>query len=86
MTKTGGKNSWALFLLILAGVVLGGFIGYLAKNISFLSWLDFGQIFGLDKPVVINLGIIVITFGLKIKITMAGVIGVIAAIFVYRKL
>lgn len=86
MTKTGGKNSWALFLLILAGVVLGGFIGYLTQDISFLSWLNFGQKFGLDNPVILNLGIMVITFGLKIKITMASIIGVIIAIIVYRKL
>ena len=32
MKGAGSKNAWALFLLILAGVVLGGFIGTLAKR------------------------------------------------------
>lgn len=32
MKGAGSKNAWALFLLILAGVVLGGFIGTLAKG------------------------------------------------------
>lgn len=32
MKGAGGKNSWALFLLILAGIVLGGFIGMLAGD------------------------------------------------------
>ena len=27
MRGAGSKNAWALFLLILAGIVLGGFIG-----------------------------------------------------------
>lgn len=31
MKGAGSKNAWALFLLLLAGVVLGGFIGELAK-------------------------------------------------------
>lgn len=80
------KNSWALFLLILAGIVLGGFIGYLSRNVSFLSWLDFGQEFGLDSPIVLNLGIMVLTFGLRIKITIASIIGIILSILIYRKL
>ena len=86
MARTGGKNPWALFLLILAGIVLGGFIGYLAKDVSVLSWLNFGQEFGLDSPIKLNLGIMLITFGINIKITVASVIGVIIAIVVYRKI
>ena len=29
-----GKNNWTLFLLILAGIVLGGFLGNLADGIQ----------------------------------------------------
>ena len=39
------KNYWTLLLLVLAGIVLGGFIGELTSNISFLSWLNYGQSF-----------------------------------------
>ena len=75
MRGTGGKNNWALFLLILAGIVLGGFIGMLAEGVSALSWLGYGQSFGLEEPVVLNLGILVISFGPSIKITIASIIG-----------
>lgn len=78
------KNCWVLLLLMLAGVVLGGFIGNLAQGVSWLSWLNFGQSFGLDSPLVVNFGILVITFGVNIKITMAGIIGVAAALMTYR--
>ena len=81
MKGKGGKNAWALFLLLLAGIVLGGFIGMLADGVSSLSY---GQTFGLDDPVVLNLGLLVVTFGLTIKITIASIIGVIVAIFIYR--
>lgn len=80
------KNIWVLLLLLLSGVVLGGFLGTLAEGIPFLSWLNFGQSFGIDTPLILNLGILVITFGFSIRITMAGIIGVVLAILVYRNL
>lgn len=84
MRGTGSKNSWALFLLILAGIVLGGFIGMLTEGVSALSWLSYGQSFGLEEPLVLNLGILVLSFSLSIKITIASIIGVILAIIIYR--
>ena len=78
------KNSWALFLLILAGLVLGGFIGTLTDGISVLSWLNYGQTFGLEEPIVLNLGIVAITFALTIKITISSIIGIVLAIIIYR--
>ena len=78
------KNGWTLLLLILAGVVLGGFIGTLSAGISVLDWLNYGQSFGLEEPVVLSLGLLVLTFGLTIKITIAGIIGIILAILIYR--
>ncbi|MFR5601473.1 MAG: DUF4321 domain-containing protein [Lachnospiraceae bacterium] len=80
------KNFWVLLLLMLTGIVLGGFIGSLASDVSWLSWMNFGQSFGLDSPLVLNFGILVITFGLSIKITMASIIGMLLALLVWRYL
>ena len=80
------KNFWILLLLLLSGIVLGGFLGSLAAGIPWLSWLNFGQSFGLDTPLILNLGVLVITFGLSIKITIASIIGVALAILIYRYL
>ena len=82
----GSRNFWILLIMMLSGIVLGGFLGSLAEGISFLSWLNFGQSFGLDTPLVLNLGVLVITFGLSIRITMAGIIGVIIALLVYHNI
>ena len=68
MKRAGTKNVWVLIILMLAGIVLGGFIGTLTQNIDGLSWLNYGQAFGLDSPIELNLGILIITFGLSIKI------------------
>ena len=75
-----GKNKWACFLMILAGIVIGGFIGTLFPS----TWLNYGQVFGLSSPVVLDLGILCVTFGLTIKITVASIIGIVAGIFIYR--
>ena len=80
----GRKNFWILLIMLLAGIVLGGFMAQLANGISWLSWLNFGQSFGLDSPLVINFGILVITLGLTIKITMASIIGIAIALIIYR--
>lgn len=78
------KNSWTLLLLLLSGIVLGGFLGEMVSGVPGFSWLNYGESFGLNTPLVLNLGILVITFGLTIRITMASIIGVIVAILVYR--
>lgn len=74
------KNNWACFLLILAGIVIGGFIG----NLLPVEWLNYGQSFGLSSPIVLDLGILCITFGLSIKITVASILGIIVSIIIYR--
>ncbi len=74
------KNNWACFLLILAGIVIGGFIGSLFPS----TWLNYGQSFGLSSPLVLDLGILCITFGLSIKITIASILGIAVAIIIYR--
>jgi len=81
------KNGWMLLLFILIGVVLGGLIAELSAGVPGLSWLSYGNTFGISSPenaLVLNMGILVITFALQIKITIASIIGVILAIIAYR--
>ena len=66
------KNGWVCVLLIMAGIVIGGFIGSLFPS----TWLNYGQSFGLTQPLVLDLGILSVTFGLSIRLTIAGIIGI----------
>ena len=50
------KNGWFLLLFIMIGIVLGGLIAESTAGIESLSWLSYGNTFGLDSPLVINLG------------------------------
>lgn len=74
------KNGWVLTLLVLVGFVLGRFIGTLFEG----TFLNYGQSFGLSSPMVLDLGFIILTFGLTIQITIASVIGVVIALLVYK--
>lgn len=74
------KNNWVCVLLIMAGIVVGGFIGSLFPT----TWLNYGQSFGLTQPLVLDLGILSVTFGLSIRLTIAGIIGIALAIVIYR--
>jgi lipoprotein signal peptidase len=90
-SRTLGKNYWALFLLILLGIVVGSFIGHLTREVDFLSWLNYGMDFSIgdtkeSSVVTLDLGVIAISFGLRIKITIGSVIGAIASVFIYKKL
>jgi hypothetical protein len=91
LSKPLGKNYWALFLLLLLGIVIGGFLGYLTKNVEALKWINYGKDFSIGgsnkgNVVTLDLAVIVIHFGLQIKITIGSVIGAIAAVFIYKKL
>lgn len=78
----GTKNSWACLLLILSGIVLGGLIGAIFPG----SFLDYGDTFGLVEPVQLNLGVLILTFGLQIRITISSLIGIVIGILIYRLL
>ena len=78
------KNGWILLLMLLSGIVLGGFLGMLTENVSGLSWLNYGQAFGVETPIILDLGILMITFGMTIRITIASIVGIVLAILVYR--
>lgn len=85
-----GKNSWALVLMILAGIVAGGFIGHLCKDVAYLSLLNYGKEFTIggtgNGTLRIDLGILVLDFALTIKITIASILGVVISLLVYKRL
>ena len=83
---TREKNVWILLLFILSGLVIGGLLGELAGKVDFLWWLSYGQSFGLSSPLELDLSIVQISFGLMFKINIASIIGMLVAIFVYRKI
>ena len=50
------------------------------------GWLAYGQSFGLESPLSLDLSIIKITFGFMLSINIASIIGMAIGIFIYRKI
>ncbi|PKM95921.1 MAG: DUF4321 domain-containing protein [Firmicutes bacterium HGW-Firmicutes-1] len=84
-SRGGVKNGWSLFFLILAGIVLGGFLGSLAVDVPFLNWLNFGYTFGMNDPVAMDLKVVFLQFQISFDISIASLLGIGVAIFVYKK-
>lgn len=80
------RNIWILLIFILSGLVIGGLLGELAARFEALSWLSYGQSFGLSSPIELDLNIINITFGFMLKINIASIIGILISIFAYKKI
>lgn len=83
---TRDKNIWILLIFILSGLVIGGLLGDLASKVDWLWWLGFGQEFGLESPLILDLNIMKITFGLMVKINIASIIGIGIALIAYRNI
>ncbi len=83
---TREKNIWILMVFILSGLVIGGLIGEFTKDVDFLWWLSYGQSFGLSSPIELDLNIVQISFGLMFKINVASILGMIIAVFIYKKI
>lgn len=83
---TKEKNIWILILFILSGLVIGGLIGELASKVNWLWWISYGQSFGLESPLILDIGVMKITFALMFKISVSSIIGMVLSIFIYKKI
>ncbi len=79
------KNIGTSFLFVLLGGILGGYFGELMALLIpagfFHDVFIKGFTLGFDEPLVFNLRIIVLTFGIKIFLNLFGLIGAITGLY-----
>lgn len=80
------KKFWVFLIFLFSGIILGGLLGELAANVSFLSWLAYGKSFGLTEPLVLDINILQVSFKFLVQLNVASIIGILIAILVYRKI
>ena len=83
---TKEKNILILLIFILSGLVVGGLLGELASRVDWLWWLSYSQSFGQQTPITLDLSIMQITFALMFKISISSIIGLVLAVFIYKKI
>ncbi|MFL0247468.1 DUF4321 domain-containing protein [Candidatus Clostridium stratigraminis] len=81
------KSKSFLFFIIILGAICGSLIGdLLGSNIKYLSLLKNAYNIGTKNPLVLDLKILSISFGINFNISLMTIIGIILAIILYRKI
>lgn len=81
------KNTWFLILLLLIFGLLGGIAGdIIGQNFKSLSFLNNYMTIGLTNPLTLDLKLLLITFGLRFKVNILSLCGLLIGFLVYRKL
>lgn len=75
---------WLNFFLICIGIVIGALVCDMAKDVSWLSWLTFGLDFGTSSPLVLNLNVLRLTFGISVNISISTVLFVTLSLLLGR--
>jgi len=80
-----GSKGFMWFIIIL-GAISGSILGeILGNNISQLALLKAAYTIGTTAPLVLDLKVLVLTFGLQFHINIMTIIGTILAIIIYRR-
>ena len=75
---------WLNLFLILVGVVIGSLVADMTVGISWLKWLSYGLEFGTESPIVLDLNLLRLTFGISIKITVSMILFIALALLIGR--
>ncbi|MBE6860073.1 MAG: DUF4321 domain-containing protein [Ruminococcus sp.] len=78
------KKTFIFAILILAAVILGALLGAASKDIEPLAWLAYSKGFSLDS-LSIDLSILSIDFGCALKVNVAQLLLILAALAIYPK-
>ncbi|MCB2292513.1 DUF4321 domain-containing protein [Clostridium algoriphilum] len=84
--KSAEKKSSYFIFFILLGAISGSFIGeLLGDNMNALEFLKSTYTIGMSNPMLIDLKVLSITFGINFNINIMSIIGIILSIILYRK-
>ena len=78
-----------LLLAIVVGLVFGSLVGELLAQFVSSPWLKEvltrGPMLGLSPPATLDLRLLAVTFGIVFKVNALGVIGIIVALIIVRR-
>ncbi|AOT72749.1 DUF4321 domain-containing protein [Geosporobacter ferrireducens] len=81
--KVKSANPLILIVLLTVGAVIGGVLGEVFKQT--VPILNYGKSVGL-QPFTLDLSVIKLTFGFMLHLNLAGVIGLIIALFIFSRM
>jgi len=83
LRRESGRSGWIMLLMVVCGLVVGGFLGeLLGKYFPILKvWIQPGV-----SAHEWNFHVLRLTFGLDFNINMFSILGIVIAIYIYRRL
>ena len=79
-----------LLLAIVVGLVFGSLVGELLAQFVSSPWLrdvlTRGPMLGLTPPATLDLRLLAVTFGIVFKVNALGVIGIVVALIIVRRI
>lgn len=85
--KRTARDPWWIFIVVvIAGAMLGSVVADSLGQFTYLAPLGHSVVVGVDPPVTLDLRVITLTVGVVFRLNLATVLGIIAAIFVFRLL
>lgn len=78
------KRTFLFILFVISGILIGTLVAHLTSSTA-LSWLSYGLNFGISgaNPLVIDLHIITLTFGLGVSVNLSQIIFVMLSLLIY---
>lgn len=77
------------FFCVLVGIVVGSLLANVTASVPALGWLSYALSFGLESPVVLDLSVVRLTFGLSVNLSVAVILCVAVSLvvgnFLYKK-
>ena len=70
------------FFLVLIGIVVGSLLAKVTTAVPALGWLSYALSFGLESPVILDLSVIRLTFGLSVDLSVAVILCVVISLIV----
>ena len=84
--RTSREPWWILIVVVIAGAMLGSVVADSLGQFTYLAPLGHSVVVGVDPPVTLDLRVITLTLGFVVRLNLATMLGIIAAIYVFRLL
>ncbi len=81
------KNTFMFLFYLLAGIIVGSLVGNVCLGVPGLTWMGYARTIGFAaaNPAVLDLIIVKITFGFAMSVSVAQIIFILLAMFIYNR-
>lgn len=77
---------WVLVIIVIGGAMLGSVFADAVGQFTYFAPLAHSVVFGVSPPVTLDLRVMTLTLGVTVRLNLAVVLGIIAAVYLFRLL